>query len=153
MMAYGTSVSGKGLVGNDGAAVAGSIKRRIDLLDKYKRACIIARYSMRTDTCPCCGGDKPMDEYRESILLLVDWAQQFVSQDSSVHRILYAIVQEFFERRRQLLKVADSLKVPKRTAYDQKDKIWPHLSELSKQAESYMDDALADICETSEEAA
>lgn len=140
--------SEKGLVGLDGAGVAGSIKRRLADMDKQQLACIVARYSARVEDCPCCGNNKMLDEYKESILVLVDWARQFVSGSNSVQRVLFAIIQEYYERRRNLSEVAKSLNIPKRTAYDQKDKIWPHLAQLDKNAQTLADSLLADLCET-----
>jgi hypothetical protein len=140
--------SEKGLVGLDGAAVAGSIKRRLADLDKQQLACIVARYSARVESCPCCENTRMLDEYKESILVLVEWARQFVSGDNTVQRVLFAIVQEYYERRRNLSDVAKSLNIPKRTAYDQKDRIWPHLAQLDKNAQTVADSLLADLCES-----
>lgn len=138
--------SGKGLVALDGAAQAGMIRARLERLDPLERACIVARYSARTEECPCCGSPKPLDEYKAAILLLEDWAQQFLSGSQSVRRIRYAIVQDFFERRRSVGKIAKEIGTPARTAYDQKAKIWPPLTELDKRAQEAVGDLLDDLC-------
>lgn len=138
--------SDKGLVALDGAAMAGIVKSKIERLSDIERACIVARYSARVELCPCCGNDKTLDEYRGAILTLVPWARQFVSGDNTVQRMLYAVIEEFFVRRRTLGKEAEKLGVPKRTAYDQKDKIWPHLSDLDKRARTLIGNMLGDLC-------
>lgn len=146
MMKRSGAPSGKGLVGLDGAAQAGIVSARLDRLPAPYRACIIARYSARTAPCQCCGQQAPMDEYREAIDVLGDWSIQFLSGTLSVRQVRYAIVQDFFERRRSIGKIADDLKVPRRTAYDQKDKLWPHLVKLDQEAQEHLADALADLC-------
>lgn len=145
MKRAGTS-SGKGLVALDGAAQAGFIMARIDRMDPLARACIVARYSARTEDCPCCGGLKPMSEYKEAIGLLADWAIQFLSGSLSVRRIRYGIVQSYFERSTSIGKIAEEIGVAKRTAYDQKAKIWPHLAEMDKAAQAAIGDMLNDLC-------
>lgn len=137
---------GKGMIGLDGAAQAGVIKSRIDALGELQRACIIARYSARVETCSCCGSDKMLEEYRAAILNLANWASQFIGNDNSVQRIRFAIVQEYFERGNSLGKQAEKINVPKRTAYDQKKKIWPHLADLDKMARTHIGDQLGDLC-------
>lgn len=138
--------SGKGLVALDGSAQAGMIMARIGRMDPAHRACIIARYSSRTEPCACCGQQAPMSEYKGAIEVLADWAMQYLSGSLSVRQVRYAIVQEFFERRRSIRRIADEVKVPARTAYDQKDKLWPHLLELDRQAQEQLGDLLADLC-------
>jgi len=137
---------GKGMIGLDGAAQAGIIKNRIERLGELERAAIIARYSARVDTCPCCGNDKALDEYKNAILNLANWACAFIGNAESVQRIRYAIVQEYFERGNMLGKEAEKLNVPKRTAYDQKKKIWPHLADLDKRARTLIGEQLGDLC-------
>lgn len=138
--------SAKGLVGLDGAGQAGFVLARLERMDPKHKACVVARYSPRTIDCKCCGQPAPKVEYREAIDQLADHVSQYLSGALSVRRIRYAIVQEFFERRRSIGKVADEVGVPRRTAYDQKNKIWPHLVELDKMATAEMSDILADIC-------
>lgn len=127
---------GKGLVALDGAAQAGIIRSRMERLAPLQRACIVARFSERADACPCCGHDKPMEEYKAAILSLAQWADQYISSSSAGagQRLRFAIIQEFYERKKSIGQAALSLGVPKRTAYDQKAKIWPHLVDLDKSA-------------------
>lgn len=138
--------SGKGLVALDGAAQAGLILARVDKLAPLERACIIARYAERSEDCPCCGSDKPTEDYKGAILALADWADQFISAERNVRRIRYAIVQEYYERRRSLVRECEKLGVPTSSAYKQKNLIWPELANLDKRAQEVIGDMLFDMC-------
>lgn len=144
--------SGKGLVALDGAGQAGMILSRLDRLEQFGptgpllRACTVARYSNRVQPCPCCGSDVTTPEYKVAILALANWASEHVSSRNPVQRLLYAIVQDYFERTRSITATAKSIGVPPRTALDQKNKIWPLLSALDKDAQATIGDILADVC-------
>lgn len=146
MMKRSGASSGKGMVALDGAAQAGMIRARLDRIDPLERACIVARYSARTDECPCCGNQKLLDEYKAAIGLLADWSIQYLSSSLSVRRVRYGIVQSYFERKASIGQIAEEIGVNKRTAYDQKAKIWPHLTELDKAAQASIGDMLEDLC-------
>lgn len=137
--------SGKGLVSIDGAAQAGIILARVDKLSPLQRAAIVARFSARVEDCPCCGADKPLDAYKGAIQTIASWAEQFVTGTTTEHRLRYAIVQEYFERCKSIGKAAERIGIAKRTAYDQKSKIWPHLVDLDKQAMTAAGAALEDM--------
>lgn len=137
--------SGKGLVALDGAAQAGLIMARVEKLSPLQRACIVARFSMRVEPCCSCGGDKPLDEYKGAIMTLASWAEQFVPGTKTEHRLRFAIVQEYFERSKTITQAAQRLGVAKRTAFDQKAKIWPHLVDLDKNAITAAGAALEDM--------
>lgn len=137
--------SGKGLVALDGAGMAGLIRARIDKLSPLQHAAIVARFSERVESCPCCGNDKPLDDYRGAIQTLASWAEQFVPSTTTEHRLRYAIVQEYFERCKSIGKAAERIGIAKRTAYDQKAKIWPHLVNLDKAAMTAAGAALEDM--------
>jgi hypothetical protein len=136
---------GKGLVALDGAAQAGIILGRVDKLSPLQRAAIVARFSMRVEPCCNCGGEKPLDDYKGAIQTLASWAEQFVPSTTTEHRLRYAIVQEYFERCKSIGKAAERIGIAKRTAYDQKNKIWPHLVDLDKQAMTAAGAALEDM--------
>lgn len=146
LMKRSGAASSKGLVALDGAGTAGIVRARLDRLDPLERACIIATFSARTDECPCCGNPKLLDEYKAAIGMIADWSVQFLSGALSVRRVRYGIVQSYFERATSIGKVAEDIGVPKRTAYDQKAKIWPHLTELDKAAQASIGDMLEDLC-------
>lgn len=137
--------SGKGLVGLEGAGVAGSIKRRLEQLSDPERAILTARFTERKCPCPTCGSDAATSDYRGAIITLAAWAEQFVSNADSVQRMRYAIVQAYFEGTR-ISKVAKQINVPTRTAYDQKAKIHPQLVDLEKTARTSIDALLTDLC-------
>jgi len=146
LMKRSGTASGKGLVALDAAGQAGMVLARLERMDPLARACIVARYSARTEDCPCCGGPKALDEYKAAIVLLADWSLQFISSAMSVRRIRYAIVQDYFERKRSIGATAEEIGVPRRTAYDQQAKIRPHLVDLDKAAQEEIGDMLEDLC-------
>src|ERR1044072_4659199 len=137
---------GKGLHALDGAGQAAFILRRLDQLDKVHRAALVARFSARVEACPCCGHDAPLPEYKESILLLAHWVQQYLPRKDTPERMRYAIVQEYFERSRSIRKIAESIGMPARTALDYKDRIWPQLSQLDKIAHGNIEQLLSGMC-------
>lgn len=59
--------SGKGLVGQDGAGQAGMVLAQVWRLTPIERAAIVARFSPRSDLCPCCGGQKPTALWQEAV--------------------------------------------------------------------------------------
>lgn len=145
MKRTGRTSSGKGLVGLDGAGQAGMILGKIDSLGQIERACIIARYTDRTDECPCCKQTVANDAYRAAINTLADWAERTIENVTDVPRMRFAIVQEFYERRRSVGKMADAIGMPRSSAYDQRARIWPKLTELDKRALGQIEEKLADL--------
>jgi hypothetical protein len=137
---------GKGLVGLDGAAQAGMVRARLDRLNDLERACIIAIFTTRADDCPCCGGTRLTDDYKAALLALAEWAREFIRDEVDSQRMRFGIVQNFFDRKASITKLAKSIGRPARTVLDQKNKIWPHLAKLEKQARAAMGDVLADLC-------
>lgn len=135
----------KGLHGLDGAGQAGAILRRLGDMEKHQRAALVARFSARVSCCKSCGNDTTLPEYKESILLLAYWVEQFLHKKETPERMRYAIVQEYFERTRSIRKIAESIGMPARTALDYKDRIWPQLSELDKLAHARMEQLLTGL--------
>jgi hypothetical protein len=145
MMKTGIVGSGKGLVSLDGAAQAGMIRRELDQLTALQRACIAARYANRYEDCKCCGSLKPTEEYSQAIAVLSDWAtSQFTGL--SVRGIRHAIIQSYYEKGVSVGKVADRLNVARRTAYDQKAKVWAALKRLDLEAQSRAGELLDHLC-------
>lgn len=68
--------SGKGLVGNDGAAQAGMIRREVKELGRLFESILIARHAPRMRPCACraacCSGHKPNKEWVDAISYLAD---------------------------------------------------------------------------------
>lgn len=136
---------GRGLVALDGAGQAGMILRRIEALGELERACIVARYTDRTGECPCCRQSTASEEYRDAINTLASWAERTIEHVTSVPRMRYAIVQEFYERRRSVGKMADAIGMARSSAYDQRNRIWPALDQLDKKALSDIEEQLLEL--------
>jgi len=145
MMKTGPVGGGKGLVSLDGAGQAGLIRGEIDRMPSLRRSCIVARYSVRYEDCPCCGGEKMLQEYAEAVANLSDWATQWIA-GMSVRGMRHAIIRAYFERGVSIQDVAKRLNVPKSTAYDQKSVIWAKLKELDAEAQREADDRLEKLC-------
>lgn len=147
MKRTGMRSSGKGLVGLDGAGQAGLIRAKIEALGELERACIIARYTDRTAECPCCHNTVASEEYRNAINVLASWAEREIEHVTSVPRMRFAIVQEFYERRRSVGKVADDIGMARSSAYDQRARIWPRLTDLDKKALGDIETLLNELLE------
>lgn len=145
LMKAGIVGNGKGLVSLDGAGQAGFIRGEIDRMASLHRSCIIARYSIKYEECKCCGGEKMLDEYKEAIANLSEWATQWIT-GMSVRSMRHAIIRAYFERGISIKDIADRLNVPKSTAYDQKAKIWEKLKQLDSQAQLEASDRLEKMC-------
>jgi hypothetical protein len=104
----GSIGSGKGLVGLDGAAQAGMVRARLERMGKEQQACLVARFSARVEDCPCCGGNRMLDEYKESLLALAAWADQFVSNSGSAQRLRFGVVQAYFDKKATINKLAEA---------------------------------------------
>ena len=68
--------SGRGLSGLDGAGQAGMVLATVWRLKEIERAAIVARFSPRSEPCPCCGGAKMPDIWREAVETLAEWCIQ-----------------------------------------------------------------------------
>jgi hypothetical protein len=145
MMKTGIVGSGKGLVSLDGAGQAGFIRGEIDRMASLQRSCIIARYSLKFEECPCCGGEKTLDEYKEAIANLSEWANQWIT-GMSVRTMRHTIIRAYFERGVSIRDVAERINVPKSTAYDQKNLIWAKLKQLDSEAQRDASDRLENMC-------
>jgi hypothetical protein len=145
MKRNGGRSSGKGLVGLDGAGQAGLILKKIDTLGALERACIIARYTDRVSQCPCCKQTTASDGYRAAITMLADWAARTIEHVTDVERMRFAIVQDFYERRRLVGKTAEGIGMPRQTAYDNRARIHDKLTMLDKKALGDIETALASI--------
>jgi hypothetical protein len=145
LMAAGAG-SGKGLVGNDGAAQAGIIASRVGQLPPMQRACITARYAPRFEDCPCCErSEKMTDAYREAIAELTEWAIS-TSSGISIRNMRAAIIRSFYERGISISAAAAELGVVKATAYNQKVRIHKALQDLDLTAQRAADARLSDLC-------
>lgn len=138
--------SDKGLVSLDGAGQAGIIMAHIGRLPALHQACLIARYSARYEECPCCQSqDKMTDAYREAIASLAEWAISEVT-GMTLRNMRGAIIRSFFEKGVSIAATAKELNVAKRTAYDQKAKIYKGLKTLDQAAQRAIEDRLSGMC-------
>lgn len=137
--------SGKGLHALDGAGQAGMIMREVESLDSPSRACIVARYSLRFDDCPCCENQRMKQEYAEAVTTLAEWSLQWLT-GLSMRTIRHAIIRSYFEKGYSLAAAAKAIGVPKATAYAQRANIIQHLKELDSRALQSVHDQVADMC-------
>ncbi|WP_211475084.1 hypothetical protein [Collimonas humicola] len=134
LMTAGAIGSGKGLVSQDGAGQAGFIMAEVGRLEPLHRACITARYSARFSDCPCCGHANNMtQEYKEAIVALREWSTSLFA-GLSLRNARELVVRAYFERDLKVQAIADRVKIPKRTLYDNKAKIWAGLNKLDHAA-------------------
>jgi hypothetical protein len=139
----GGTGTGKGLVSLDGAAQAGFILAEVGRLDVLHRACIVARYSPRFVECPCCGNreGKMAQEYFEAVATLREWSTSLFT-GLSLRNVRELMVRAYYERSLKVQAISDEVKVPKRTLYDTKAKIWDGLNTLDHAALAVIDDRL-----------
>jgi hypothetical protein len=138
--------SGKGLVGVDGAGQAGMIMRKVDALDRFHRACIVARYSQRFEECKCCrNASMPLQQYREATGTLADWSAQFIT-GLSLRQLRVVIIRSFYEPGVSFKAEAENLNVPKSTAYDQRSMIIAGLKKIDSTAQAEIFASLDALC-------
>jgi hypothetical protein len=132
---------GKGLVSTDGAAQAGMIRAKVDRLSPLHRHCIVARYSPQYSDCPCCGGHKPIQEWKEAIVALRDWSMSTFSGMSHAS-IREAIILHFYNKNVSLKDAADRVHAPIRNVYNLRSKIHEQLKLIDGAARAEIADAL-----------
>ena len=89
------AASGKGLVGNDGAAQAGMVLAEVDKLGEAMKAAVICRYAERRASCSACGGDTVAQHWREARDELTDYVLPSISGISPRH-MRRALVERHF---------------------------------------------------------
>lgn len=143
MMKVGVASSGKGLVSHDGAAQAGFIRAQVERLSREQRACIVARYSPRFEECQCCGShDKILQEYKEAIATLGQWAVSTFT-GMSVRTAREYVVRSYFEKGLTVRVMAERTKVGKSTLHDYKSKIINSLKDVDHSAQVQLGELLA----------
>ncbi|KAB1444947.1 hypothetical protein [Bordetella bronchiseptica] len=98
------SGNGLGLVGNDGAAQAAMIQRRIATLTPRHQALLTTRFAPPTMDCfcdaPCCGGTRPNFLWQSGVRLVADAAEKEALTDCTINRALtLALVAKLFDKR------------------------------------------------------
>jgi len=155
----GSIGSGKGLVALEGAGQAGFILEGVSRLGDVEQACITCRYSLRFEPCQCrrycCNGETILVEYQNALMMIDRLVALPVVGDSAMahhHKLRHHIIRHYFERRdkarhiESIGKIAERLKVPKRTAYDLKGKIEKALIDIDKTAMTKIDAILEKMC-------
>lgn len=148
--------TGRGLVALDGAGQAGIILEHVARLTPIEQACIVCRFSDRFVKCECnrmcCSGETIFEEYKNALIFLDDHVALPAITGIS-HRVLrHHIIRHFFERKDRRRKIesagkaADRIKVPRRTAYDLKEKIEKALLEHEKNALTRIHNTLSCMC-------
>lgn len=126
--------SDKGLTGMDGATQAGFIRGEVDRLNRLHKACIIARYSPKFKECPCCkNASVPLSDYKEAITVLNEWSITVIGKLSS-KKMRDVYIRAFYEPEVSLKREAETLNVPKSTAYEQRDSVFRALMKLEETA-------------------
>lgn len=134
--------SGKGLVGIDGAGQAGLILAQLNKLPKLHQACITARYSLKFSECKTCGGHSRMlEEYQLALVVLREWAVDQIS-GVSPQLVRQLIIRSFYEKKLKFAREAEAVGMPRRTANDQKSKVWPALKLLDATAQGKVGELL-----------
>lgn len=119
--------SGKGLIGVDGAAQAGMIRRELSELPELHQAVLTARIAPRDVACdcgrPCCATRKGNPEWDAAISWLTDRAMQQLAGGFSHYRVRRSILEKIFGRRVDLQQIADDCGVHRNTVSDQSAKL------------------------------
>lgn len=83
---------GKGLSGQDGAAQAGMIRRRLSTLTPLQQAIMVSRAAPPTLVCscgaPCCQGRQANLEWSAAVRLVADYAEKEALADCTIRRDL-----------------------------------------------------------------
>lgn len=122
--------SGKGLIGLDGAAQAGFIRRELGTLPELHQAVLIARIAPRTIPCdcgrPCCSAQRLNPEWDAAIVWLTERAMQQLTGSFSHYRVRRSILEKIFEAKVNLADIAETCGVHRNTvsAHNAKLKLW-----------------------------
>lgn len=122
--------SGKGLVGVDGAAQAGMIRRELGTLPDLHQAVLTARVAPRDVPCECgracCVGKQLNAEWADAIVWLTERAMQQLSGSFSHYRVRRSILEKIFGVKVNLADIAEACGAHRNTVSDQnaKLKLW-----------------------------
>lgn len=131
--------SSKGLVGMDGAGQAGMVLAAIWRLGEVERAAIVARFAVRQEPCPCCGGQRPAPLWREAIDLLADWCVPAGVSNVRCRRDLVA--RHFGVPGCEFARLADRYGMNRKTIAEQSRAIATRLEEVEALAQLMVDEA------------
>ncbi|AOZ06719.1 DNA-binding protein [Cupriavidus malaysiensis] len=122
--------SGKGLVGVDGAAQAGMIRRELGTLPELHQRVLTARAAPRELPCECrsacCMGKTLNPEWAEAIVWLTDQAMQQLSGSFSHYRVRRSILEKIFGVKIDLVQIAEDCGAHRNTVGEQNKrlKLW-----------------------------
>ncbi len=101
--------SGMGLVGVDGAAQAGMIRRELDLLPDLHRCVVVARAAPQQLACecghPCCARWRPNIEWQAAVAWLTEASAAYCSGFSH-YRVRRSIIEKMFGVKLNLVDIA-----------------------------------------------
>ena len=113
----GATPLGKGLAGNDGAAQAGFIRRKVASLGPVAEAILTARYAPKTQDCACCGKPRTGDAWVGAVRVIQEAAVGAALSGQLSNRALRAaIVARAFGSTESLVEVAEQCGVARNTA-------------------------------------
>lgn len=108
--------NGKGLSGTDGAAQAGSIRRKLMELGPLHEAIMVARYAPRQTPCTRCGTPCASDDWKEALAVIQEAAATAALSGLMSHRRLrVVIVARAFGATDSLTEVAEACDVHRNT--------------------------------------
>ncbi|CAG9177710.1 DNA-binding protein [Cupriavidus pampae] len=100
----GTVGSGKGLVGNDGAAQAGMVRSEVEKLDALQLAILIAQFAPAHLPCDCgascCSRKKLNPEWNAAVNFLTEHTVQLFAGSLSHYRLRRSLIERYFGARR-----------------------------------------------------
>lgn len=136
IMRGGSVGSGKGLVGLDGAAVAGTIKRHVEALDDQSHAAIMSRHELVRNHAAVAAG------------VLVQFVLPALGTGAHHRRMVLALVCKYFRipddkgRQYQLSALCDQFGLSADTMTRRKAAAFRRLREIESRAQGLIDDAL-----------
>jgi hypothetical protein len=131
--------SGKGLVGTDGAGQAGMVLAQVWRLNLTERAAIVARFSPRSESCPCCGGQKPTALWQEAVEQLASVA---LPVGVSHYRCRIELVAKHFGLSVRFEDLATRHGLSRNTISEHYRSMTRRLADIEAQAQASIDDAL-----------
>ncbi|CAN7610482.1 hypothetical protein LJR034_004681 [Caballeronia sp. LjRoot34] len=138
LLQRGSSGSGRGLIGLDGAAQSGMVLAELGNIDYVQMLVLVARCAPRKERCECnhscCGGWKPNPLYRDAVSQLADLVVPALGGVFTLRRFRLAAIEKFFGEKLKMKDVAADLNIPPRTAERHASIINAYLKDTEKTA-------------------
>lgn len=142
-----SKVSGKGLSGLDGAAMAGVIRCKLSSLGRLHEQILIADIAPRSYPCPCrsycCSGFTRSQEWTDAISWLSDIVREPLEGHVTDHVLRRAAVVSYFGTKLTATQIANDLKKDRTTIGIVLSKVKRYLSSEHEKARNGADDVLA----------